>query len=199
MTSQGTTRDSDPINVVLSPSSRPFRGKGTQTKFKLALCIIFQISTFLINNTNILKKKITFETRKCHQNFSRSSGSLVIDQSDIMIKTIFCILVTHHHHNSKDLVEKLSNVQLNSNELLVSYDVTALFTCTPVGESLKIIESRLKNDTSLHERTNLSVEQIMSLLEYSLTTTYFQYDNVCYQQIMCVIRVPRWNHQCLRL
>ena len=92
-------------------------------------------------------------------------------------------MVTHHHHNSKDLVEKLSNVQLNSNELLVSYDVTALFTCTHVGESLKIIESRLKNDTSLHERTNLSVEQIMSLLEYSLTTTYFQYDNVCYQQI----------------
>ena len=43
--------------------------------------------------------------------------------------------------------------------------------------------SRLKDDTTLHERTNLSVEQIMSLLEYTLTTTYFHYDNVCYQQI----------------
>ena len=27
------------------------------------------------------------------------------------------------------------------------------------------------------------LEQIMRLLEYSLTITYFQYDNVCYQQI----------------
>ncbi|XP_071491393.1 uncharacterized protein [Diadema antillarum] len=66
---------------------------------------------------------------------------------------------------------------------MVSYDVTALFTCTLVKESLSIIKERLRNDTSLMDRTELSVEQIMNLLEYCLTTTYFQYDGEFYQQL----------------
>ena len=89
----------------------------------------------------------------------------------------------HHLQNSKDLVDKLKNFQLESGEVLVSYDVTALFTCTPVQESLTIIKDRLNNDNTLSDRTDLSVEQIMSLLEYCLTTTYFQYDGQFYQQL----------------
>ncbi|XP_072030199.1 uncharacterized protein [Amphiura filiformis] len=89
----------------------------------------------------------------------------------------------HHLKNSKELVEKLQHVQLTNDEILVSYDVTALFTCTPVNESFRIIDIRLRNDITLHERTELNVDQIMILLKYSLTTTYFQYDNVFYQQI----------------
>ena len=72
----------------------------------------------------------------------------------------------HHLQNSKDLVDKLQNFQLESGEVLVSYDVTALFTCTPVQESLAIIKERLSKDNTLADRTDLSVDQVMSLLEY---------------------------------
>ena len=61
--------------------------------------------------------------------------------------------------------------------------MTALFTCTPVQESLAIIKERLSNDNTLADRTDLSVDQVMSLLEYCLTTTYFQYDGQFYQQL----------------
>ena len=77
----------------------------------------------------------------------------------------------------------MKNFQFESGEVLVSYDVTALFTCTPVQESLVIIKDRLNNDNTLSDRTDLSVDQIMILLEYCLTTTYFHYDGQFYQQL----------------
>ena len=98
----------------------------------------------------------------------------------------------HHLQNSKDLVDKLQNFQLESGEVLVSYDVTALFTCTPVQESLAIIKERLCNDNTLADRTDLSVDQVMSLLEYCLTTTYFQYDG----QFFNNLKAQPWGRRC---
>ncbi|XP_072047025.1 uncharacterized protein [Amphiura filiformis] len=66
---------------------------------------------------------------------------------------------------------------------MVSYDVTALFTSVPVEEALDIIQPRLENDTTLHERTNLNPSQIVELLPFVLTTTYFTFQDQVYQQI----------------
>ena len=77
----------------------------------------------------------------------------------------------------------MKDMTLESDEVLVSYEVTALFTCTPVQESLSIIKERLRNDSTLPEPTKLSIDQIMNLLEFCLTTTYFQYDGEYYQQL----------------
>ena len=85
--------------------------------------------------------------------------------------------------NSKDLVTKLQDFTLSEDEELVSYDVTALFTCTPVNETINIIEERLQNDATLPERTDLSVDQIVELLRFLLTTTYFQYGGEFYNQL----------------
>ncbi len=52
-----------------------------------------------------------------------------------------------------------------------------------VNDTLDIIESRLKNDTTLSERTKLSVDQIVELLRFLLTTTYFQYGGELYNQV----------------
>ena len=68
---------------------------------------------------------------------------------------------------------------------MVSYDVTALFTCIPVNEMINIIEERLHNDATLPtcKRTNLSMDQIVELLRFLLTTTYFQYGGEFYNQL----------------
>ena len=84
--------------------------------------------------------------------------------------------------NSKDLVEKLKGVTVLDDEELVSFDVVALFTSVPVQEALTIIGDRLRDDDSLSERTKLSVKQIIGLLGYCLTTTYFQYNGEYYEQ-----------------
>ena len=88
----------------------------------------------------------------------------------------------HHIHNSADLVEKLSNYTLAHDELLVSYDVSALFTSVPVKESIEIIRRRLQNDQTLHQRTSLTVDDVCELLSCCLTTTYFTFQGEFYQQ-----------------
>ncbi len=42
--------------------------------------------------------------------------------------------------NSKDLVTKIQDITLSEDEELVSFDVTALFICTPVNKTIDIIE-----------------------------------------------------------
>ena len=51
--------------------------------------------------------------------------------------------------NSSDLVKQMANLQLEDDKVLVSFDVTALFMCTPLGKSLDIILDHLLNDTHL--------------------------------------------------
>ena len=41
----------------------------------------------------------------------------------------------HHLQNSADLVNKLSQIRVDEDESLISFDVSALFTSVPVGET----------------------------------------------------------------
>ena len=55
--------------------------------------------------------------------------------------------------NSVHLVEFMKDLVLLEGTVLVSFDVTPLFTKVPVARSLKIIVDRLENDPLLGERT----------------------------------------------
>ena len=66
---------------------------------------------------------------------------------------------------------------------LVSYDVSALFTSrVPVDQALTIIREKLHEDTTLKQRCQLDVEQVIELLGLCLNTTYFMHNNKFYQQ-----------------
>ena len=91
---------------------------------------------------------------------------------------------THHHlQNSADLVNTLSQIRVDEDESLSSFDVIALFTSVPVEESLTLIYERLTDGPSLTDRTALSPQQVTDLLGICLTTTYFKYDGSFYAQI----------------
>ena len=89
---------------------------------------------------------------------------------------------SRHLKNSADLVNKLSDIRINQDECLVSYDVSALFTSVPVDESINIIRDLLINDESLEDRCNLSPEQVTDLLSVCLKTTYFIHNGTFYSQ-----------------
>ena len=63
----------------------------------------------------------------------------------------------HHVHSTKAFVERVSKVTLQAGECLCSYNVTALFTGVPVDPTLNIIKDLLEQDSTLHDRTVLSV------------------------------------------
>ena len=64
----------------------------------------------------------------------------------------------------------------------MSFDVTALFTSIPVTEAISAMKGLLNQDTTLKDRCELPVNQIITLLEICLNTTYFIYDEVFYKQ-----------------
>ena len=89
----------------------------------------------------------------------------------------------HHIHNNQDFMEHLKGIQLGPNEVMVSYDVRALFTSVPIQAALEVIEKLLKEDTGLQDRTSMSTKHIMDLLEFCLRSTYFTYRGKFYEQM----------------
>ena len=89
----------------------------------------------------------------------------------------------HHIQNNQDFLQDLKSIQLASDEVMMSFDVKALFTSVPIEPTLKIIEKLLKEDHSLQSRTTLSIQHIMDLLGLCLRSTYFTFRGKFYEQV----------------
>ena len=89
----------------------------------------------------------------------------------------------HHIKNTGDFIQQIQEVKLQPDEIITSYDVSALFTSVPIEDATKIIQRKLELDQQLHLRTKMKVEHITSLLEFCLKTTYFQFQGNFYEQI----------------
>ena len=100
------------------------------------------------------------------------------------LATILSPLVGKEFHirNSQDFVDKLNHITIDDNEIMVSYDVKALFTSVPVHEVVHMIKSLLSRDRTLVERTTVSVDNICDLLSLVLTNTYFSFNGNFYEQ-----------------
>ena len=89
----------------------------------------------------------------------------------------------HHIQSNKEFFNKISKVTLLPGECLCSYDISALFTSVPIGPPLRIIKELLEQDTSLQDKTVLSVQNIIELLGFCLYNTYFSFQNKLYEQV----------------
>ena len=77
----------------------------------------------------------------------------------------------------------LQGKKLEPGESITSFDVKALFTSVPVQPSIQIVKQRLQQDNTLPQRTNMSIQQITSLLEFCLSHTYFPFQGKYYEQV----------------
>ena len=98
-------------------------------------------------------------------------------------KELSRILNHIHIHNNQDFMEHLKDIQLGPDEVMVSYNVRALFTSVPIQPALEVIEKLPKEDTGLQKRTTMSTKHIMDLLEFCLRRTYFTYRGKYYEQV----------------
>ena len=89
----------------------------------------------------------------------------------------------HHIKNTGDFIQHIKGVTPQANETITPYDVSALYTSVPIDPAIQIILRRLELDQELHSRTTMKVEHIISLLEFCLKTTYFQFQGRFYEQI----------------
>ena len=90
---------------------------------------------------------------------------------------------THHVQNTRDFVEQIQETRLKQGECIISYDVAALFTSVPIQPVINIIKEKLAKDTTLHQRTSMSIDHITTLLEFCLRSTTFVFQGQYYQQM----------------
>ena len=88
----------------------------------------------------------------------------------------------HTIKNSWQLIDKIKDIKIESDECFVSFDITSLFTNVPVSESLQLIQKLLIDDTTLPERTTLTVEEITEATKLCIDSTYFTFKGCLYQQ-----------------
>ena len=77
--------------------------------------------------------------------------------------------------NSKSFAEFITTQALTTQETLVSFDVVSLFTCIPTGLAVQVARQKLEEDPSLPERTDLSVDNIVGLLNLYLDATFLSF------------------------
>jgi len=84
-----------------------------------------------------------------------------------------------HLDNSFELTEKLKNIFISDNHILISLDVTSLFTNIPLDLTIKSIEKRW-----VHMSNNCMIprEEFLIALRLIFDSTYFIFDGVIYKQ-----------------
>ena len=85
--------------------------------------------------------------------------------------------------NSLQFSKEITDIKIDENEVLVSFDVVSLFTAIPVDKACDYIKIKLEQDASLPSRTNLDINDIISLLQFTLSNNYFMFNDRIYKQV----------------
>ena len=88
----------------------------------------------------------------------------------------------HHEKNTQDFIDQIKGIHLGQDQCMMSYDVKALFTSVPT-KAVTIIKQLLEQDQELQQRTPYSIENILSLLEFCINSTYFSFQGKFYEQL----------------
>ena len=89
----------------------------------------------------------------------------------------------HHIQSTRDFVNRVKEVTLLHGDYLYSYYVSALFTSVPIDPALNINKDLLEQDDTLHDRSVLSVQNIIELFGFCLHNIYFSFQNKFYEQV----------------
>jgi len=81
-----------------------------------------------------------------------------------------------------------TSLEINRGDILVSYDVTSLFTNVPLDETVQILADKAFNDDWLNKthELNLSRDQLIELLNAATKNQLFQFNGNLYEQTLGV-------------
>ena len=82
-------------------------------------------------------------------------------------------------------VEEIKNLVIDQNDILVSFDVTSLFTNVPLQETIETIAEKAFVDNWFNVTHNLNITKpdLVQLLEVATMNQLFQFDGKLYEQI----------------
>ncbi|CAH8591236.1 unnamed protein product [Schistosoma mattheei] len=88
----------------------------------------------------------------------------------------------HSIKSPKQFLDQIKNIKTNDDELMISFDVTVLFTSNELNLVKETLSLLLTNDAHLAKYTKLQSQSLLELIDLCLTT-YFQFNNKIYEQI----------------
>ena len=114
-----------------------------------------------------------------------SRGSVTYGVAKVLAKVLKTLVgkPPHHPQSTRDFVNRVREVTVLQGECLCSYDVTALFTSVPIDPVLNIFKDLLEQDDTFHDRTVLSVQNIIEPLGFCLHNTFFSFQDKFYEQV----------------
>lgn len=79
----------------------------------------------------------------------------------------------------------LKETEISDHDILVSYDVSALFNNVPVDETIGILAKKAFQDDWFKKEYNLNITEadLIELLEVSTRNQLFQFQGVLYEQV----------------
>jgi len=89
----------------------------------------------------------------------------------------------YHVRNSSDFASPITHEILQTDEIMVSFDVVSLFTKVPIQLPLNIAKQRLQSDPNLSQRTGMSTSGLIKGLEICLNSTNFTFRGKHYKQV----------------
>ena len=112
------------------------------------------------------------------------SGSPLSNRSKYIANILkpYTLLNKQQCKNSKEFSEFIRAHTIQEDEIMVSFDVEALYTNVPIDDALAIIKELFENDETLPDRTPLSPKNMLDLLEFLLRTTFFIFNGRYCQQ-----------------
>ena len=83
-----------------------------------------------------------------------------------------------------DFANEIRNLSINEDDILVSYDVTALFANVPLDETITILVNKAFTDNWFNKTygLNLQKDQLVTLLEIATTSQLFEFNGQLYEQ-----------------
>lgn len=84
-----------------------------------------------------------------------------------------------------DFADEVQNLSVNEDDLLISYEVTVLFTNVLLTETISILVNKAFTDDWFNKTygLNLQKDQLVKLLDIATTSQLFQFDCLLYEQM----------------
>jgi retron-type reverse transcriptase len=81
----------------------------------------------------------------------------------------YTVHLPHHIKISIEFVQVLGSIQVNTHDIMVSFDIVSLFTKVPIRETMDLLRRHFEKD-------------VLALFRHFLTTSYLTFNGQFYEQ-----------------
>ena len=114
-----------------------------------------------------------------------SEGSVYKDTDKHISKIIkhYAENNTYRIKNSEDFVDRVKDLHVAEDEMMVSFDVVALYPSIPQEEAISLVRHHLEQDLELRDKTKMTPNEVIELFEICVNYTYFVFNKKLYAQV----------------